>query len=58
MRILLKLIGWLAFLVVGVTAALAAYLMFFFNPNDYRAQIEERALLDGGVELKINGDIG
>lgn len=58
MRILLKLIGWLVFLVVGVTAALAAYLMFFFNPNDYRAQIEERALLDGGVELKINGDIG
>ena len=58
MRVLLKLVGWLVFLVVGVTAALAAYLMFFFNPNDYRTQIEERALLDGGVELKINGDIG
>src|SRR5210317_1160897 len=58
MRIVLKLILWLVILVVGLTASLAAYLMFFFNPNDYRTQIEERALGDAGVELKINGDIG
>ena len=58
MRIVLKLILWLVILVVGLTASLAAYLMFFFNPNDYRTQIEERALSDAGVELKINGDIG
>lgn len=58
MRVVLKLVGWIIFFVVGATAALAAYLMFFFNPNDYRTQIEERALSDAGVELKINGDIG
>src|SRR5210317_2233813 len=58
MRIVLKLILWLVILVVGLTASLAAYLMFFFNPNDYRTQIEEQALTEAGLELKINGDIG
>ena len=58
MRILFKLLVWLVLLAAGVTAALAAYLMFFFNPNDYRTQIEEQALTEAGLELKINGDIG
>lgn len=58
MRIVLKLVLWLVILVVGLTASLAAYLMFFFNPNDYRDEIQQRALTDAGIELSINGDIG
>ena len=58
MRIVLKLVLWIVVLLVGLTASLAAYLMFFFNPNDYRDDIQQRALTEAGIELSINGDIG
>lgn len=58
MKGLLKLVAGLAALVVVVIVAGGAILGAFFDPNEYKPEIETAALDQGGVELKINGDIG
>ncbi|WP_286240862.1 AsmA family protein [Neptuniibacter halophilus] len=58
MKGLLKIIAGLAALVVVVILAGGAILGAFFDPNEYKPEIEQAALEKGGVELKINGDIG
>jgi len=58
MKGLLKLVAGLAALIVVVIVAGGAILGAFFDPNEYKPEIETAALDQGGVELKINGDIG
>jgi AsmA protein len=58
MKGLLKLIAGIAIVVVVIIAAGGAILGAFFDPNEYKPEIEQAALENGGVELKINGDIG
>lgn len=58
MKGLLKIIAGIAILLVVVVAAGGAILGAFFDPNEYKPEIENAALENGGVELKINGDIG
>ncbi|MGB0205575.1 MAG: AsmA family protein [Neptuniibacter sp.] len=58
MKGLLKIVAGIAILLVVVVAAGGAILGAFFDPNEYKPEIENAALENGGVELKINGDIG
>ncbi|WP_299181528.1 AsmA family protein [uncultured Neptuniibacter sp.] len=58
MKGLLKLIAGLAALVVVVILAGGAILGAFFDPNEYKPEIEKAALENAGIELKIQGDIG
>ena len=58
MKGLLKLLAGLAALVVVLVVAGGAILGAFFDPNEYKPEIEQAALEKGGIELKINGDIG
>lgn len=58
MKGLLKLIVGLGALVLVLILAGGAILGAFFDPNEYKPEIEKAALEKGGVELKINGDIG
>jgi len=58
MKGLLKLIVGLGALVLVLILAGGAILGAFFDPNEYKPEIEQAALDKGGVELKINGDIG
>ena len=58
MKGLLKLIAGLGVLVIVLVLAGGAILGAFFDPNEYKPEIEKAALEKGGVELKINGDIG
>ena len=58
MKGLLKFIAGLGVLIIVLIAAGGAILGIFFDPNEYKPEIEKVALEKGGVELKINGDIG
>lgn len=58
MKGLLKIIAGIAILLIVLVAAGGAILGAFFDPNEYKPEIENAALENGGVELKINGDIG
>ena len=58
MKGLLKLLAGLAALIVVVIVAGGAILGAFFDPNEYKPEIEQAALDNAGIELKINGDIG
>ncbi|WP_415886533.1 AsmA family protein [Neptuniibacter sp. QD37_6] len=58
MKGLLKLLAGLAALIVVVIVAGGAILGTFFDPNEYKPEIEQAALDNAGVELKINGNIG
>lgn len=58
MKGLLKFIAGLGILLIVLIAAGGAILGMFFDPNEYKPEIEKVALEKGGVELKINGDIG
>jgi len=58
MKTLMKLLGGLVALVIVLIVAGGAILGIFFDPNQYKGEIEELALEKGGVELKIGGDIG
>ena len=58
MKGLLKVLAGLVALVVVIIVAGGAILSAFFDPNEYKPEIETAALDKGGVELKINGDIG
>lgn len=58
MKGLLKLIAGLVACIVVVIVAGGAILGALFDPNEYKPEIEQAALENGGIELKINGDIG
>ncbi|MFW1677363.1 AsmA family protein [Pontibacter sp. JAM-7] len=58
MKVLLKIVAGFAALVLILVVAGGAILGAFFDPNEYKPEIEQAALDKGGVELKINGDIG
>ncbi|WP_415883101.1 AsmA family protein [Neptuniibacter sp. QD34_54] len=58
MKGLLKLLAGLAALIVVVIVAGGAILGAFFDPNEYKPEIEQAALDNAGIELKINGNIG
>ncbi|MGH1462546.1 MAG: AsmA family protein [Neptuniibacter sp.] len=58
MKGLLKIVAGFAITVVLVIVAGGAILGAFFDPNEFKPEIETAALENGGVELKINGDIG
>ncbi|PIE20685.1 MAG: AsmA family protein [Neptuniibacter caesariensis] len=58
MKGLLKFIAGLAALIIVLVVAGGAILGAFFDPNDYKPEIENAALEQGGIELKISGDIG
>ncbi|ANG61126.1 AsmA protein [Marinobacterium aestuarii] len=58
MKGLTKLILGLAALVVILIATAGILLGVFFEPNDYKADIEQLALEKAGLELSIDGDIG
>jgi AsmA protein len=58
MKGLLKLVAGLGVLVIVLIVAGGAILGAFFDPNEYKPEIEKAALKEGGIELKINGDIG
>ena len=58
MKTLMKIVGGLVALVILLIVAGGAILGMFFDPNEYKGEIEKIALDEGGVELKIGGDIG
>ena len=58
MKVLLKVFAGLAALIIVLVVAGGAILGAFFDPNEYKPEIEQAALDKGGIELKINGDIG
>ncbi len=55
---LIKIVLGLLLVCVILIAAGGALLSAFVDPNDYKAEIEQAALDQGGIELKIGGDIG
>lgn len=58
MKGLTKIILGLVGLVVILIATAGILLGVFFEPNDYKADIERLALEKAGLELSIDGDIG
>ena len=58
MKTLMKIVGGLVALLILLIVAGGAILGMFFDPNEYKGEIEKIALDEGGVELKIGGDIG
>ncbi|WP_028468448.1 AsmA family protein [Neptunomonas japonica] len=54
---LIKIVLGLLLVCVILIAAGGALLSAFVDPNDYKAEIEQAALDQGGIELKIGGDI-
>lgn len=58
MKTLMKLVAGLVALVIVLIVAGGAILGIFFDPNEYKGEIEKVALEKGGVELDIDGDIG
>ncbi|MCF8106367.1 MAG: AsmA family protein [Desulfohalobiaceae bacterium] len=44
-------------IIAGLIVLLIAYLLLFFDVNDYKAQIESRVQEQTGRELSINGDM-
>ncbi|MCB1959024.1 MAG: AsmA family protein [Rhodocyclaceae bacterium] len=58
MKSALRFVVGLAVLVALVMAALAAYLAFLFDPNDYRDRLTELVKTHTGRTLAIQGDIG
>jgi AsmA protein len=58
MKGLTKLVLGLVALVVILIASAGILLGVFFEPNDYKADIEALALEKAGLELSIDGDIG
>lgn len=58
MKTLMKLVAGLVALVIVLIVAGGAILGIFFDPNEYKGEIEKVALEKGGVELDIGGDIG
>jgi len=58
MKIALKIVAGLFALVLLAVGALAAYMTYLFDPNEYRNDIEQQALNNAGIELTLEGPIG
>lgn len=58
MKTAVKVIAIIVAAVVVLFGALAAYLAFIFDPNDYRGRIAAEVEKATGRSLAINGDIG
>lgn len=58
MKTLLKIFGGLVALLLIVVVAGGVLLGMFFDPNEYKPEIQKMALEKGGVQLEINGDLG
>ncbi|MDX2424606.1 MAG: AsmA family protein [Amphritea sp.] len=58
MKTLLKIFGGLIALLLIVVVAGGVLLGMFFDPNEYKPEIQKLALEKGGVQLQINGDLG
>ncbi|WP_417228242.1 AsmA family protein [Amphritea sp.] len=58
MKTLLKIFGGLIALLLVVVVAGGVLLGMFFDPNEYKPEIQKLALEKGGVQLQINGDLG
>lgn len=58
MKAVVRIIAILLGVVVALFGALAAYLAFVFDPNDYREQISQQVEKRTGRKLTIDGDIG
>ncbi len=54
---LIKIVLGLLLACIILIAAGGALLSAFIDPNDYKPEIEQAALDQGGIELKIGGDI-
>ena len=58
MKTLLKIFGGLVALLLIVVVAGGVLLGMFFDPNEYKPEIQKLALDKGGVQLEIDGDLG
>ena len=58
MKVAVRII--VAFLIIAIliVSALAGYMTYLFDPNEYKAEIEQQAKEKAGIELAINGPIG
>ena len=53
-----RLIYTLLILIILVPAGVAVFLLYFFDPNDYRGQIESGFNKATGRTMQISGDLG
>ena len=58
MKVAIRIIVALLLLAVLMVGALAGYMAYLFDPNEYKAEIEQQAKEKAGIELAINGPIG
>ena len=58
MKTFLKILGGLVALLLIVVVAGGVLLGMFFDPNEYKPEIQKLALEKGGVQLEIDGDLG
>lgn len=58
MKALAKILGLVVFGLLLIIVALGFVLTHFFDPNDYKDEIQRLAREKAGVELTIDGDIG
>lgn len=57
MKILVRALLWGFGLLLVAMVALAVFLPFYFDPNDYKDQIAKKVKEDYGRDLALNGDI-
>jgi len=58
MRVAIRIIIALLVIAILMVGALAGYMAYLFDPNEYKAEIERQAKEKAGIELAINGPIG
>ena len=58
MRVLGKVLGLLALVLLLALVAAGFALTYWFDPNDYKEQLRQLAREQAGIELNIDGDIG
>jgi len=58
MKVAIRIIIALLIIAILMVGALAGYMTYLFDPNEYKAEIEKQAKEKAGIELAINGPIG
>ena len=58
MKVAIRIIIALLVIAILIVGALAGYMAYLFDPNEYKAEIERQAKEKAGIELAINGPIG
>ncbi len=58
MKVAIRIIIALIIIAILIVGALAGYMTYLFDPNEYKAEIEKQAKQKAGIELAINGPIG